>query len=85
MHLMRPFESLSGVCHISRVEPYNFCDILALNYSIFEIAFFLGEVFLDQRIKVLRIFVISRLIRVFKYSTFNKGLENLIKGLSESI
>ncbi|CAD8134130.1 unnamed protein product [Paramecium pentaurelia] len=66
-------------------KPFNLVDILALIYSIIEQILYLIDVQVDPRIKVLRMLIVLRLIRIFKFSTFSLGVKILIRGLSESM
>ncbi|CAD8143233.1 unnamed protein product [Paramecium pentaurelia] len=66
-------------------KPFNLVDILALVYSIIEQILYLIDLWVDPRIKVLRMLIVLRLIRIFKFSTFSLGVKILIRGLSESM
>ncbi|CAD8212355.1 unnamed protein product [Paramecium octaurelia] len=66
-------------------KPFNLVDILALVYSIIEQILYIVDVWVDPRIKVLRMLIVLRLIRIFKFSTFSLGVKILIRGLSESM
>ncbi|CAK71000.1 unnamed protein product (macronuclear) [Paramecium tetraurelia] len=71
---------------VTNKEPFNLVDILALVYSIIEQILYLIDVQVDPRIKVLRMLIVLRLIRIFKFSTFSLGVKQiLIRGLSESM
>ncbi|CAK62102.1 unnamed protein product (macronuclear) [Paramecium tetraurelia] len=70
---------------VTNQEPFNLVDILALVYSIIEQILYIVDVWVDPRIKVLRMLIVLRLIRIFKFSTFSLGVKILIRGLSESM
>ncbi|CAD8046509.1 unnamed protein product [Paramecium primaurelia] len=70
---------------VTNQEPFNLVDILALVYSIIEQILYLIDLWVDPRIKVLRMLIVLRLIRIFKFSTFSLGVKILIRGLSESM
>ncbi|CAD8049458.1 unnamed protein product [Paramecium sonneborni] len=71
--------------NVNYKEPYNLVDIFALLYSIIEQILYLLDIQVDPRIKVLRMLIVLRLIRIFKFQTFALGVKILIRGLSESM
>ena len=42
------------------------------------------NVIVDNRVKIFRMLIVLRLVRIFKFSTFQKGMNILLRGLSES-
>ena len=42
------------------------------------------NVTVDNRVKIFRMLIVLRLVRIFKFSTFQKGMNILLRGLSES-
>lgn len=56
-----------------------------MGYSAIENVLFLTGININDRIKILRMLIVLRLIRIFKYQTFSKGINILIRGLSESL
>jgi hypothetical protein len=41
---------------------------------MFEICIFLVGVSIDTRVKILRMLIVLRMVRIFKFSTFSKGV-----------
>lgn len=41
---------------------------------MFEIVIFLVGVNIDTRVKILRMLIVLRMVRIFKFSTFSKGV-----------
>ena len=56
-------------------------DMNALLYSIFEIIIYHTNTEIDTRVKILRMLVVLRLIRIFKFSTFSKGVNVFNKNI----
>eukprot|EP01016_Furgasonia_blochmanni_P037561 TRINITY_DN4438_c0_g1_i6.p1 TRINITY_DN4438_c0_g1~~TRINITY_DN4438_c0_g1_i6.p1 ORF type:complete len:780 (+),score=67.29 TRINITY_DN4438_c0_g1_i6:93-2432(+) len=63
---------------------YNFVDLIALFVQSVEVAFFLLGEHIHPLIKFLRVTSALRIIRIFKLSTFGRGVPIMIQGLRES-
>ena len=55
-------------------ESFNVVDIIALTYSMLELILFYSGILFPNKVKILRMFIVLRLIRIFRFSKFSKGV-----------